>query len=267
MFNMFSGGALEQLSIFALGIMPYVTASHHPAAADGRRSQALERAQQGGRAGPAQDQPVHALRHDRPVARPGVRHRAAGSRAQQRAYGRSTARSSPIRAGASACMTMHHADHRHRLHHVARRADHRARHRQRHLADHLRRHRRRHARRASSSFFADGASGDIRPLDLAARRRSSSSWSIAAIVFFERGQRRIPVQYAKRLVGRKMYGGQTTHLPLKVNTAGVIPPIFASSILMFPAQIANFVQTPWMQQLVERSAPGRLALQRRSTSC
>ncbi len=64
---------------------------------------------------------------------------------------------------------------------------------------------------------------------------------VGVIVFVERGQRRIPVQYAKRVVGRKMYGGQSTHLPLKVNTAGVIPPIFASSIIMFPATIANFV--------------------------
>jgi preprotein translocase subunit SecY len=56
---------------------------------------------------------------------------------------------------------------------------------------------------------------------------------VGAIIFVERGQRRIPVQYAKRVIGRKMYGGQSTHLPLKVNTAGVIPPIFASSIIMF----------------------------------
>ena len=67
---------------------------------------------------------------------------------------------------------------------------------------------------------------------------------VALIIFFERGQRRIPVQYTKRLVGRKMYGGQSSHLPLKVNISGVIPPIFASSILMFPPQIASFVQTP-----------------------
>ncbi|HDI79191.1 MAG TPA: preprotein translocase subunit SecY, partial [Desulfobacteraceae bacterium] len=61
---------------------------------------------------------------------------------------------------------------------------------------------------------------------------------VGFIVFMERGQRRIPVQYAKRVVGRRIYGGQSTHLPLKVNTAGVIPPIFASSIIMFPATIA-----------------------------
>ncbi|CCO25243.1 preprotein translocase subunit SecY [Maridesulfovibrio hydrothermalis] len=63
---------------------------------------------------------------------------------------------------------------------------------------------------------------------------------LAFIVFMERGQRRIPIHYAKRMMGRKMMGGQTTHLPLRINTAGVIPPIFASSILMFPATLASF---------------------------
>ena len=62
---------------------------------------------------------------------------------------------------------------------------------------------------------------------------------IAVIVFFERGQRRIPVRYAKKVVGTRMYGGQNTYLPLKVNTAGVIPPIFASSILLFPQTVAG----------------------------
>ncbi len=70
---------------------------------------------------------------------------------------------------------------------------------------------------------------------------------IAAIIFAETSQRRLPVQYAKRIVGRKVYGGQSTHLPLKLNTAGVIPPIFASSILMFPLTIASFMPKPWME--------------------
>ena len=65
---------------------------------------------------------------------------------------------------------------------------------------------------------------------------------IAAVVAVQEGQRRIPVQYAKRVVGRRVYGGQSTHLPLKVNQAGVIPVIFASSLLMFPEQIANWFQ-------------------------
>lgn len=84
---------------------------------------------------------------------------------------------------------------------------------------------------------------------------------IGIIVFVERGQRRIPVQYAKRIVGRRMYGGQSTHLPLKVNTAGVIPPIFASSIIMFPATIANFLSTekyPWIQYVVGFLNPGHV---------
>jgi len=79
--------------------------------------------------------------------------------------------------------------------------------------------------------------------------------TIAAICFFERGHRRIPVQYTKRMVGRKMYGGTQTHLPLKINVSGVIPPIFASSILLFPAQIANMVGSPWMQQVSSALQP------------
>ena len=64
---------------------------------------------------------------------------------------------------------------------------------------------------------------------------------IAGIVLVQEGQRRIPVQYAKRVVGRRMYGGQSTHIPLKVNQAGVIPVIFASSILTFPLTLAQFI--------------------------
>ena len=73
--------------------------------------------------------------------------------------------------------------------------------------------------------------------------------TLAFIVFMERGQRRIPIHYAKRQMGRKMFGGQTTHLPLKVNTAGVIPPIFASSILMFPATVAQFSNVQWLKDI------------------
>jgi preprotein translocase subunit SecY len=81
---------------------------------------------------------------------------------------------------------------------------------------------------------------------------------VGAIVFVESGQRRIPVQYAKRVVGRRVYGGQSTHLPLKVNTAGVIPPIFASSIIMFPATIANFIPHPWMKAVAATLMPGKV---------
>jgi len=79
---------------------------------------------------------------------------------------------------------------------------------------------------------------------------------VGFIIFVEQGQRRIPVQYAKRVVGRRMYGGQSTHLPLKVNTAGVIPAIFASSIIMFPATIASFIAIPWVQSIADAMRPG-----------
>ncbi len=79
--------------------------------------------------------------------------------------------------------------------------------------------------------------------------------TIAGICYFERAHRKIPVQYTKRMVGRKMYGGTQTHLPLKINVSGVIPPIFASSILLFPAQIANMVGSPWMQEIAGALQP------------
>ena len=81
---------------------------------------------------------------------------------------------------------------------------------------------------------------------------------VAVIIFVERAQRRIPVQYAKRVVGRRMYGGQSSHLPLKLNTAGVIPPIFASSLLVFPATIAQFVDHPWAKSASELFTNGGL---------
>jgi len=81
---------------------------------------------------------------------------------------------------------------------------------------------------------------------------------VGLIIFVEQGQRRIPVQYAKRVVGRRMYGGQSTHLPLKINTSGVIPPIFASSIIMFPATIGSFVKVEWIQSVTAAMRPGNV---------
>jgi preprotein translocase subunit SecY len=80
---------------------------------------------------------------------------------------------------------------------------------------------------------------------------------IAAIVFVERGHRRVTVQYAKRVVGRRMYGGSSTHIPLKVNTGGVIPVIFASSLLAFPYTIAQAFQgRPWIDAVAVQLGPG-----------
>ena len=73
---------------------------------------------------------------------------------------------------------------------------------------------------------------------------------IVGVVFVEQGQRRIPVQYAKRMVGRRMYGGTSTYLPLKVNQAGVIPIIFATSVLYFPTLLASVIHASWFQTFV-----------------
>jgi preprotein translocase subunit SecY len=75
------------------------------------------------------------------------------------------------------------------------------------------------------------------------------------IVFMERAQRRVPIHYAKRVVGMRNMGGQSSHLPLKINMSGVIPPIFASSIIMFPATVANFVDVEWVQALAAMMTP------------
>ena len=73
---------------------------------------------------------------------------------------------------------------------------------------------------------------------------------VAGVVFMEQGARQIPVQYAKRQVGRKIYGGQSSHLPIRVNTAGVIPPIFAGSLLQFPVTIAAISPNSWLSEFI-----------------
>jgi preprotein translocase subunit SecY len=79
----------------------------------------------------------------------------------------------------------------------------------------------------------------------------------AAVVLMQEGQRKIPVQYAKRVVGRRVYGGQSTHIPLRINTAGVIPVIFASSLILFPATLARFLPG-FMQSVADALSPGRM---------
>ena len=74
---------------------------------------------------------------------------------------------------------------------------------------------------------------------------------VAAIVYMERAQRRIPIQYAKRVVGRRVYGGQSTYLPLRLNTGGVIPVIFAASIMSFPQTLGQMIDNRWLQKIVE----------------
>jgi preprotein translocase subunit SecY len=80
---------------------------------------------------------------------------------------------------------------------------------------------------------------------------------VAFIVYMEKAQRRIPVQYAKRVVGRRIYGGQSTYLPLRVNTGGVIPVIFASSVVMVPTTIAGMFQNEWVQTIADAISWGQ----------
>ncbi|MFW5875954.1 MAG: preprotein translocase subunit SecY [Myxococcota bacterium] len=100
--------------------------------------------------------------------------------------------------------------------------------------------------------FSQVRIGQIEPIDLILIGGIALG-VVATIVFFERAQRRIPIQYAKRMVGRKMYGGQSSHLPLRVNMAGVIPPIFSSSLMMFPMTLANYgvAGMDWVQNKLQ----------------
>jgi preprotein translocase subunit SecY len=107
---------------------------------------------------------------------------------------------------------------------------------------------------AVAQTFSQVGIGQIKPVNLLMVAAIILA-VIAVIVFFERGQRRLPIHYAKRMVGRKLYGGQTSHLPLRVNMSGVIPPIFASSLLMFPQQLANY-EIWGMQELNDMIQPG-----------
>ena len=81
---------------------------------------------------------------------------------------------------------------------------------------------------------------------------------IGAVIFFETANRKIPVQYARRMQGNRVAGGQFSHLPLKINASGVIPPIFASSILAFPATITGFTSIDWLQSIGNNLLPGKL---------
>ncbi|MCX5746560.1 MAG: preprotein translocase subunit SecY [Proteobacteria bacterium] len=100
---------------------------------------------------------------------------------------------------------------------------------------------------AITKFIAGGGGGNVGGLTIVFMLILVVA-TIGAICYFERAHRRIPVQYTKRQVGRKMYSGAQSYLPLKINVSGVIPPIFASSILMFPAQIASMSGSRWMQE-------------------
>ncbi|HHF43280.1 MAG TPA: preprotein translocase subunit SecY, partial [Candidatus Aminicenantes bacterium] len=109
--------------------------------------------------------------------------------------------------------------------------------------------------RGMQSILSGLRSGDMTPLRLIFLVVLMVA-VIAIIVFVERGQRRIPVSYAKRVVGRKIYGGQSTHLPLRVNTGGVIPIIFAASVITIPSTLAQLVRVPVFQSIAQQFGLG-----------
>ena len=243
--DLFSGGALASFSIAAMGVYPYITASIIMQLLVPVIPRLTEISKEGESGRNKINQMTHWLTVPLALAQ---------------AYGTpqllNATSSEPIIANfgfgiepARHALDHDHDDGRHDAPDLDRRADQPVRRRQRHLDDHLRRYRgavagpdrpgvrRRHRRRGSVAIFAILA-----------------VVTIAAIVYIYEGQRRIPVQVAKRIRGSRMVGGQTTHIPLKVNSAGMIPLIFAQSILIFPGTVAGYflgVENEWGRWFAE----------------
>ena len=232
--NLFSGGALLRLSVFALGIMPYITASIiiQLLVVVIPRFEQLKKEGQSGQQKLTQYS----------------RYLTIGLAILQSTGFIALARSGQLFPSCNASAILYHHDiftlstmvimhdRRHRRHHVARRADHRPRRRQRH---------------ERADVHLDRGAHPERGQDHPAERRRVRLHAdlllglaiIVAVVFVEQAQRRIPVQYAKRMIGRRQYGGTSTYLPLKVNQAGVIPVIFASSLLYIPQLISQLTSS------------------------
>ncbi len=242
--NLFSGGSLSRIAIFALGIMPYITSSIILQLLQ-VAVPSLEKLSKEGEVGQARItqytryltvglglRPVDRLRL--PVPQPAGQSRGIGRQAF-RLPAHLPDRDLPDG-------WLHHAD-------VDRRADHPAGHRQRHLAVDLRLDR---GSRLPAGIQAWWTTQDqvfkvMMPFLVMA--------VVAGIVFVQEGQRRIPVQYAKRVIGQRMSAGGQTYLPLRVNMAGVIPVIFAASIMAFPPTVGQLVKTHWGQQLSDFFTP------------
>ena len=228
MFNMFAGGGIQRMAIFALNIMPYISASIIIQLMT-TVSPTLEQLKKEGEQG---RKTINQYTRYLTVVLAAFQAYGIADRARRR-------RQRGLRSGlVLPHLDRDHADRRHHVPDVARRADHLARHRQRHLADHPGRHRGgiavgdcRHARTRPPGRAVDRPDPGVMVMAVVV---------IAFIVFMERAQRRLLIQYPKRQVGNQMFEGQSSHLPLKLNTSGVIPPIFASSLLLLPTTVANF---------------------------
>jgi preprotein translocase subunit SecY len=215
--------------VFALGIMPYITASiimQILTVVIPKLEEWQNRARSGQRKITQWTRYLTIGHRAAAVHRPRlpVPQRRRRLRRRQGTHG-STCFPTSRRAGCCSSCSPHR---RHRPAHVDGRAHHPARHRQRHVAADLRLGR----VELPGAGAPDPGRGAARACAVAAA--AAGAGILVAIVFVEQGQRRIPVQFAKRVVGRRMYGGQSTYIPLKVNQSGVIPIIFASSVLYLP---------------------------------
>ena len=241
--QLFSGGALTQFAIFALGIMPYITASIIMQILTVVIPKLEEWQQQGAVGQRKITQWTRYLdgRHRARCSPPAWRSCSTTAAAACSAAAATPPASTccPNFTAAPGAAGRAHAHRRHRPADVDGRAHHPARHRQRHVAADL-------LLGGQSSIPAQFAQLKAEKGTVPVRRRCSCSRSLllVGIVFVEQGQRRIPVQFAKRVVGRRMYGGQSTYIPLKVNQAGVIPIIFASSVLYLPVLLSQRAARP-----------------------
>ncbi len=241
--NLFSGGGLSRIALFALGIMPYITASIILQLLQ-VVVPSLEKLSKEGEVGQARITQYTRYLTVGPRLRPVDRLRLpvplpAG---QGRRIGRY-----PLRRAAH-LPDRHLPDDRLRAVDVDRRADHPARHRQRHLAADLRLDR-------LAPALGHPAVVDHQDQVFKVMMPFLVLAVVAGIVFVQEGQRRIPVQYAKRVIGRRMTEGGQTYLPLRVNMAGVIPVIFAASIMAFPPTVGQLVKTHWGQQISDFFTP------------
>ena len=248
MFNMFAGGGIHRMAIFALNIMPYISASIiiQLLTTVSPQLEALKKEGESGRKTLNQ--------YTRYLTVILAAFQSYGIAVGLEGAGNVVSRSRHVLPP----FDRDHADRRHHVPDVARRADHLARHRQRHLADHPVRHRRRTALGARQYAGARPNGGMSTGLILIVIIMAVAV--IAFIVFMERAQRRLLIQYPKRQVGNKMFEGQSSHLPLKLNTSGVIPPIFASSLLLLPTTVANFNAgkgPEWFQWITTQLGHGR----------
>ena len=233
--NLFSGGALTRIAVFALGIMPYITSSIIMQLL----AVVIPKIEQWQKQGAVGQKKITQWTRYMTVGlailqATGIAYQMnngilfGGTQTQRAAH--PELRRAPRRA---------HRPHHHRRHrgrHVDGRAGHPARRRQRHVDPDL------HQRGQHDAGAVRQHQGHRRDFVLFTIVMILGLFMIVAIVFVEQGQRRIPVQFAKRQVGRRMYGGQSTYIPLKVNSAGVIPIIFASSVLYFPVLLSNVIQ-------------------------